>query len=83
MDHVQITAHYHGPVRLLGARITARALGKQKTVPYDHGATDPYLVAAEALCDILGLSKSRLTYVDTHNAPGNIYNTYRVEITHD
>ena len=70
MPAVQITTRYHGPTDTRGSRITANALGRRATVPYDYAAKDPHAIAAQALADKLGLSVP--VYAGTHNA-GNVY----------
>jgi hypothetical protein len=51
---VKIRTKYHGPADMpsgsvRGARIVARGGGRTMSVPYDHGASDPHLVAAQRL----------------------------------
>lgn len=45
-----LIAKYLGPTNTRGSRITITDGDRRVTVPYDHGAVEPYEVALRAFC---------------------------------
>jgi hypothetical protein len=71
---VKIKTRYTGPRGFAGSKITAQFVdgehnGRQMTVPYDHGARDPHLVAVEALIEKFGADTDGMEFF-TEDAQG-------------
>jgi hypothetical protein len=81
----QIRTTYHGPTDTRGSRITAVFIsgpfkGRRKTMPYDHAAKDPHVLAANRLIHKVNdiewtYGDQSAEYVGTGNS-GNVYKTY-------
>lgn len=51
---MNVRTSYRGPIGTAGSKITVKGPHGQRTYPYDHGAYDPHVTAAERYATDLG-----------------------------